>query len=208
MPDILLSYAEQDRETARRIASLLEAQGWSVRWEYGVDNDADEADARCMVVLWSRDSVNSDQVAAQAEQGRARHALVPVLLEKVTPPPGLRSIQAADLSGWDGAADAPGARQLVADLAELLGQPLPSGGMILPPVKVAPRLHPAWLILVALGLLLAAGLGAITLWRNAPPAAEPAAAAAPLRYAASSAVTGAVQPTMPPWARIIASVAS
>jgi hypothetical protein len=204
MPDILLNYAEPDRETARRVASLLETQGWSVRWERGL---ADPADARCMVVLWSRHSVNSDQVAGQAEQGRALHALVPVLLEKVTPPPGLRSIQAADLSGWDGAADAPGARQLVADLAGLLGQPLPSGRVILPPVKVAPRLHPAWLILVALGLLLAAGLGAITLWRNAP-APKPAAAAAILLYAASSAASGAVQPTMPPWARIIASVAS
>jgi hypothetical protein len=205
MPDILLSYAEPDRETARRIASLLQAQGWSVRWERA---PADDAEARCMVVLWSRHSVNSDQVAGQAEQGRARHALVPVLLEKVTPPPGLRSIQMADLSGWDGAADAPGARQLVADLAALLGQPLPSGRVILPPAKVAPRLHPAWLILVALGLLLAAGLGAITLWRNAPPAPKPVAAASALRYAASSAASGAVQPTMPPWARTIASVAS
>ncbi len=127
MPDILLNYADQDRETARRIGRLLEAQGWSVRWEGA---PADGAAARCMVVLWSRHSVNSDEVAGQAEQGRADHALVPVLLEKVTPPPGLRSIQAADLSGWDGAADAPGARQLVADLAELLGQPLPSGRVI------------------------------------------------------------------------------
>lgn len=204
MPDVFLSYAEQDRDTARRVASLLQAQGWSVRWEHGA---ADDAETRCMVVLWSRHSVNSDQVAAQAEQGRARHALVPVLLEQVTPPPGLRSIQAADLSGWDGTSDAPGARQLVADLAGLLGQPLPSGRVILPPVKVAPRLHPAWLILVALGLLLAAGLGAITLWRNAPPA-RPAAAAAARLYAASTFVSGAVQPTMPPWARIMASVAS
>lgn len=204
MPDVLLSYAEPDRDTARRIASLLQAQGWSVRWE---QPPSDDAQARCMVVLWSRHSVDDDQVAAEAEQGRTQHALVPVLLEQVTPPPGLRSIQAADLSGWDGAADAPGARQLVADLAELLGQPLPSGGVILPPAKVAPRLHPAWLILVALGLLLAAGLGAITLWRNAP-APKPAAAAATLLYAASNAASGAVQPTMPPWARIIASVAS
>lgn len=204
MPDVFLSYAEEDGDTARRVASLLQAQGWSVQRERA---SAGDAQARCMVVLWSRHSVNSDEVAAQAEQGRARHALVPVLLEQVTPPPGLRSIQAADLSGWDGAADAPGARQLVADLAGLLGQPLPSGRVILPPAKVAPRLHPAWLILAALGLLLAAGLGAITLWRNAP-SAPPAAADAPLRYADSSAASGAVQPTMPPWARIMDSVAS
>ena len=79
----------------------------------------------------------------------------------------------------------------------------------MPPAKVAPRLHPAWLIMAALGLLLAAGLGIITLWRSAPPSASSARPAASLlRYAASSAASGAVQPTMPPWARIIASVAS
>ena len=216
MPDIFLSYADEDRETARRIAGLLEAQGWSVRWDRGAPagqaasatDDAPLPDMRCMVALWSRHSVNSDEIAAEAEQGRARRLLVPVLLEKVTPPPGLRSIQAADLSGWDGAADAPGARQLVADIGALLGQPLPSGRVIMPPAKVAPRLHPAWLIMAALGLLLAAGLGIITLWRSAPPSASSARPAASLlRYAASSAASGAVQPTMPPCARTISSVA-
>lgn len=181
MPDIFLIYAEEDRDAARRLASLLRAQGWSVDAESRLPPDpaATQADGapRCMLALWSRHGANSDEVAAAAEQAQARRALVPVLLEKVSPPPGLRSIQAADLSGWDGAADASGARQLVADLGALLGQPLPSGRVILPPAKVAPRLHPAWLIMVALGLLLAAGLGILTLWRSAPPATSGSPAA-------------------------------
>lgn len=205
MPDILLTYAEEDRETARRVASLLEAQGWSVRWDRGtpagqaaaVTTDESMPDMRCMVALWSRHSVNSDEVAAEAEQGRARKLLVPVLLEKVTPPLGLRSIQAADLSGWGGEASAPGARQLVADISALLGQPLPSGRVIMPPAKVAPRLHPAWLIMAALGLLLAAGLGAITLWRSAPPNTSLHPAASLFRYAATSVASNAVQLAMP-----------
>ncbi|MET0963130.1 MAG: TIR domain-containing protein [Noviherbaspirillum sp.] len=177
MADIFLSYAEEDREAARRVAGLLEASGWSVWWDRRIPagktwrDIIEEAIAgmRCMVVLWSRHSVESDWVSEEAEEGRARKVLVPVLLEQVMPPLGLRSIQAADLSGWDGSADAPGARQLVADLAALLGQPLPSGGVILPPAKVAPRLHPAWLVSAALALLLAAGLAMVTLWREAPP---------------------------------------
>lgn len=191
MPDIFLIYAEEDRDAARRLASLLRAQGWSVDAESrlpAAPGDQAHADGapRCMLALWSRHGANSDEVAAAAEQAQARRALVPVLLEKVSPPPGLRSIQAADLSGWDGAADAPGARQLVADLGALLGQPLPSGRVILPPAKVAPRLHPAWLIMVALGLLLAAGLGIVTLWRSAPPASGSPAAASGMHMPRSS----------------------
>ena len=179
MADIFLSYAEEDREVARRVAGLLEASGWSVWWDRRIPagktwrDIIEEAIAgmRCMVVLWSRHSVDSDWVSEEAEEGRARKVLVPVLLEQVMPPLGLRSIQAADLSGWDGSPDAPGARQLVADLAALLGQRLPSGGTILPPAKVAPRLHPAWLVSAALAVLLAAGLAMVALWRDAPPEA-------------------------------------
>ena len=183
MADIFLSYAEEDRDVARRVAGLLEASGWSVWWDRRIPagktwRDVIEeaiAGMRCMVVLWSRHSVDSDWVSEEAEEGRARKVLVPVLLEQVMPPLGLRSIQAADLSDWDGSPDAPGARQLVADLAALLGQPLPSGQVILPPAKVAPRLHPAWLVSAALAVLLAAGLAMVALWRAAPPAAGPRA---------------------------------
>jgi hypothetical protein len=45
------------------------------------------------------------------------------LIESVNPPVGFRTIQAADLTDWDGVGESPGARQLIADLALIIGKP-------------------------------------------------------------------------------------
>jgi hypothetical protein len=82
-------------------------------------------DMRCMVVLWSSHSVESDWVKEEAEEARALGKLIPVLIEPVKPPVGFRSIQAADLTAWDGSRDSLGARQLIADLESLMAQSVP-----------------------------------------------------------------------------------
>jgi hypothetical protein len=129
MADIFLSYAEGDRETARQVARSLEAIGWSVWWDRKtpagmtwrqvIETAINEM--HCMVVLWSSRSIASAWVAEEAEEGRARGKLVPVLIEPVVPPLGFRGIQAADLIKWDGEIEAPGFQQLVADLQPRFG---------------------------------------------------------------------------------------
>jgi hypothetical protein len=131
MADIFLSYANEDRETARTVAGLLESAGCTVWWDRRIPagrtwrSMIEEAlrDMRCMVVLWSTHSVDSDWVKEEAEEARALGKLIPVLIEPVKPPVGFRSIQAADLTDWDGSRDALGARQLIADLESLMGKP-------------------------------------------------------------------------------------
>jgi hypothetical protein len=131
MADIFLSYANEDRETARTVAGLLESAGCTVWWDRRIPagrtwrSMIEEAlrDMRCMVVLWSAHSVDSDWVKEEAEEARALGKLIPVLIEPVKPPVGFRSIQAADLTDWDGSKDALGARQLIADLESLMGKP-------------------------------------------------------------------------------------
>jgi hypothetical protein len=133
MADIFLSYANEDREMARAVAGLLESAGCTVWWDRRIPagrtwrSMIEEAlrDMRCMVVLWSTYSVDSDWVKEEAEEARALGKLIPVLIEPVKPPVGFRSIQAADLTGWDGSRDALGARQLIADLESLMGKPRP-----------------------------------------------------------------------------------
>ena len=133
MADIFLSYAEEDRETARRVALLLESAGWSVWWDRRIPAgktwrqviDTALREMACMVVLWSRHSIVSTWVSEEAEEGRSHGRLVPVLIEKVLPPLGFRSIQAADLSDWDRSPEAGGFRQLVSDLQSLIGKPQP-----------------------------------------------------------------------------------
>src|ERR1051325_3886984 len=131
MAEIFLSYANEDRATALRVSRLLESAGWSVWWDRRIPagrtwrSMIEEAlgRMRCMVVLWSSHSIHSDWVKEEAEEAREIGKLVPVLIESVKPPVGFRAIQAADLTGWDGSSDSPGAQQLITDLKALIGTP-------------------------------------------------------------------------------------
>lgn len=130
MADIFLSYTEKDREQARRLAAMLETVGWSVWWDRRIPagdtwrNVLEKALAstRCMIVLWSSRSIESEWVYEEATEGRRLGKLVPVLIEAVRPPAGFREIQAADLTNWDGSREFDGMRMLVADLENFLGK--------------------------------------------------------------------------------------
>jgi hypothetical protein len=132
MADLFISYANEDRDTAARLAVHLESVGWRVWWDRRIPAGrtwravlADAlVDARCMIVLWSENSVESPWVAEEAEEARRLgKTLVPVLIRRVEPPIGFRTIQAADLSRWDGSADDSAVLQLMADLNSLIGVP-------------------------------------------------------------------------------------
>ena len=116
MAHIFLSYTSKDRQLAERVAKLLEALGFEVWWEPKILPGMSWQDAvaralqgmDCMVVLWSRDSAENDLVREQAEEGRRRRVLLPVLADKISPPVGFRDINCLDFSDWDGSGDAPG----------------------------------------------------------------------------------------------------
>ena len=85
---------------------LLQAQGLSVFWDRDIPPGKTWrehigralAEARCVVVAWSRASIASTFVAEEADDARARGILVPVLIDPVMPPLGFRSWQAAPLT--------------------------------------------------------------------------------------------------------------
>ncbi|MGH8613861.1 MAG: SUMF1/EgtB/PvdO family nonheme iron enzyme [Gammaproteobacteria bacterium] len=129
MSDIFLSYAHEDLERAHRLAEALEGHGWSVFWDREIPAgktwrqviSAALRQAHCVIVAWSEASIQSDWVCEEAEEGRARNILVPVFFDEVNPPLGFREIQAARLVGWDGGPNAAAFRQLVSDVAGILG---------------------------------------------------------------------------------------
>jgi hypothetical protein len=110
MSDIFISYARTDKARAELLASAFSRQGWSVWWDREIppgksfDEVIESAlnSARCVVVLWSRESVSSRWVKTEAAEGAARGILVPVFIDKVQPPLEFRRIEAADLSDWHG----------------------------------------------------------------------------------------------------------
>ncbi len=110
MSDIFISYASQDRARIGPLVAALEARGWSVFWDTTLlpgetwrRKITQELDAaRCVIVLWSESSVNSHWVEQEADEGQRRKILVPAIIDRVTIPLGFRSLQAANLIGWDG----------------------------------------------------------------------------------------------------------
>ena len=74
MTDVFVSYAREDRERVAPLVEALEARGWSVWWDreilagktwdkvLGVELDR----ARCIVVVWSVTSIESEWVREEA----------------------------------------------------------------------------------------------------------------------------------------------
>jgi hypothetical protein len=106
MAEVFISYAREDQSRISELIRLLEQARFSVFWDrtippgrtwrsyIGTALDS----AKCVIVVWSRNSVDSPWVQEEADDARQRGILVPVLLDSISPPLGFRSIQAADLT--------------------------------------------------------------------------------------------------------------
>ncbi len=225
MADIFISYAHEDRESAEHIAQVLEAAGFSVWWDRRIPagrtwrSVLEEAlqGMRCLIVLWSENSIKSTWVIEEAEEARRLgKIMLPVLIHKINPPVGFRAIQAAKLIDWSGAADAPAVELLVADLKALLGEPkAPSNGNV-EPDRVNdsasddnPRADPLRSLFVRNWKILAGGGAAIALilvalqisWPgrtaiDAPPA-QPINEPLPARQLTAIAIAGAPRELKP-----------
>ena len=137
MSDIFISYASNDRPRAETFAHTLEGRGWSTFWDRTIPTGKTWREtigrelqgARCVIVLWSKNSIESRWVQEEADDAQGRGVLVPILIENVQPPIGFRSIQAAHLENWNGTESTEAFRRLIADIAALIGPP-PKGAEI------------------------------------------------------------------------------
>jgi WD40 repeat protein len=115
--DVFISYAREDQKFARRLAAAFERppRGWSVWWDAELttgerfNKEIREAigDSRCLVVLWSPHSVESDWVLAEAEVARERSILVPVIIGDCQIPMPFGPLHSADLRDWKGSESSP-----------------------------------------------------------------------------------------------------
>jgi TolB-like protein/tetratricopeptide (TPR) repeat protein len=158
MPEIFLSYSREDRKTALRYAEALRKEGFDVWWDQTLnageayDEVTEKAleDARAVVVLWSKSSVASRWVRAEATTADRRGTLVPVMVEDCKRPIMFELRQSAELADWKGDTKDPRWRTLADGLRRLADKPVPAGI-----TAVAPRAKkPAWRLPLALGTLL------------------------------------------------------
>ena len=128
MADVFLSYSSHDRPEARRVATLLEDNGWTVWWDRGIEaGRAWEpalqqalARTRAVVVLWSARSKRSRWVRHEAAIGAEKGALISVLIDSTDPPSHFQQYQAADLTQWNGDARRAEAQALLSGLARVV----------------------------------------------------------------------------------------
>jgi len=108
MADIFLSYASQDRERIFPLVEALTSDGLSVWWDrniqvgatYDREIESALAAAKCVVVLWSKYSVDSEYVRSEVEDAANRNILIPALIDEVQPPLAHRRRQSVNLSNW------------------------------------------------------------------------------------------------------------
>ena len=109
--DIFLSYNREDHATARRFAEAFEREGFSVWWDATLrsgeayDEVTENAlrQAKAVVVLWSKKSVVSRWVRAEATIADRNKTLVPAMIEPCQRPIMFELTQTAELGHWQGA---------------------------------------------------------------------------------------------------------
>lgn len=109
MADVFISYSSKDRDIASRFAARLEAEGYSVWWDTklaGGDSfdrqiDHELRQARAVLVIWTRSSIESRWVRAEAINGFERDVLVSVRADDAVPPIPFNRVHTSDASDVD-----------------------------------------------------------------------------------------------------------
>lgn len=111
MADVFISYSRADRSRAEAIAAAVEQDGRSLWWDRRLASGADYADviereiaqARSVVVAWSRTARDSLWVRAEANEALDQGKLVQINLDGAKLPLPFTMLHFIDFSHWAGA---------------------------------------------------------------------------------------------------------
>ena len=132
MPDVFISYKKEEREIASTLAARLTEAGYDVWWDDALlagERYEDEIAAvldrsHAVVVLWSRQSVKSEWVKAEAEAARQQKKALPVIIDDMPPtqmPLLYRGMHAARFEGWTGETTHAGYVELIGSIRDRIG---------------------------------------------------------------------------------------
>ena len=147
MPDIFLSYNREDQSRAKVFAEALIAQGFDVWWDVGLrtgeayDQVTEKAlkTAKAVVVLWSKKSVESRWVRAEATLADRNKTLVPCMIEPCERPIMFELTQTAELTHWQGDAGDKAWTAFLSDVKRFAEKDAPSAPNIEGPAPPAPK---------------------------------------------------------------------
>ncbi|MGE0594929.1 MAG: toll/interleukin-1 receptor domain-containing protein [Hyphomonadaceae bacterium] len=215
MPDVFISYKKEDAPRVEPIARALANAGYDIWWDHRIPAGRTYRDvigaalqeAKCVIVVWSKLSANAQWVLDEADEGKRRNVLLPLLIDDVEAPYGFRQIEAARLVGWSGDPSDGEWQNALAAVEHFVGRP--AGGPPRPlsapsaraaaadpsPAPVAPARRGAPLapLLIAAVVALAAG-GGFLAWRSGMFGAAPA----PPAEVSAALDASAVAPGAPP----------
>lgn len=167
MADVFISYARADEAVARRVAKALQGAGLDVWWDadlpahraYSEVIERELAEARAVVVLWSKTSAASQWVRAEADFARNKGNLVQAQIDGTQAPMPFNQIQCADLSGWRGSAKHAGWSKVEASIKALVPGHTQSAAAPARRFAASGRLPPyGWIMAAVLALIAAASV--------------------------------------------------
>ena len=129
--DIFLSYKREEKPLAEALAHALMQAGWDVWWDVelrGGDRYDDVIGqalkrARCVVVMWSQQAVQSNYIRDEAATGLRDGKVIPVRLDDVEVPFRYQNLHIIDLREWSRDKDNARLGELLDDLRARLGTP-------------------------------------------------------------------------------------
>ncbi len=130
MADVFVSYARSDKARVAPLVAAIEAQGWSVWWDPGIDPGqefdrqiaAELKAAAAVLVVWTPSSVESRWVRGEAREGADRGILVPVRFDGASLPIDVRALHTTDFNDWGENPDSPQAQEVLRALGTVIGR--------------------------------------------------------------------------------------
>ena len=173
MSDIFISYASEDRPEAEQLAHALESQRWSVWWDRSIPVGKSFAtviqeelnEAKCVAVIWSKNSVKSQWVHAEIKDAQENGTLFPLNIDGSKLPLPYNTMHTADFSSWSGDVKATVFQQLTTAIKGQIGAPASNEGNVSTESATAPpderstsgqkkSTKPKWIAPVSVVLLL------------------------------------------------------
>lgn len=176
MYDIFLSYSSKDLERVRPLFDALTAQGWVVFWDHlsirtgsnwraKIDKSINAS--RCVIVIWSKNSIHSEYVIEEAEIAIRRKILVPIALDNISPPFGFSQRQTLSVKSLSFKANDPAREKLLESVRHLVDQSIPVSSKLNKQAHPFKKCHLLVVFLVLLlGLLVYKGISIISSKEN------------------------------------------